>query len=272
MEPISVQGTSVPAVGIGTWRSEGKTCREAVKAALEIGYRHVDTAQTYGNERAVGAGIREAPVDREDVFVTTKIPPNKAGEKAFREAVQASLDRLNLDYVDLVLLHWPAPGTPFRETARGMAAVVDSDLARNVGVSNFRRRRLEIARAVSPVSLLTDQVQFHPFYPQRELLRYCQDEDLLLTGYSPLGHGGVLADDLLAQIGSRYDKSPAQVALRWATQHENVAVIPKASSREHVEENLNIFDFRLDRSEIERITRPSYLRTGIAWARGRLGI
>lgn len=272
MEEISVQGASVPALGIGTWRSGGETCQEAVRAALDVGYRHVDTAQAYGNERDVGVALREAAVDRDDVFLTTKIPPTKAGTEDFQDAVQASLDRLNVSTIDLVLLHWPAPGTPFRDTARGMAAVLDEGLVRHVGVSNFSKRRLETARAVSPVPLLTDQVQFHPFYPQQELLRYCQDESLLLTGYSPLGHGGVLQDELLQRIGRRYEKSPAQVALRWATQHQNVAVIPKASSREHVEENLDIFDFRLDRDEIDRIRRPSYLRTGLSWLRGRFGV
>lgn len=271
MESVSVQGAEIPSLGLGTWGSDGESCREAVEMALECGYRHIDTAQSYGNEHAVGAAIRAADVDREDIFLTTKVMPTDAGDGPFQTTVRESLDRLDTSYVDLVLLHWPAIGTPFRETARGMADVLDQGLARHVGVSNFRRRRLERARAVSPVPLLTDQVQFHPFYPHSDLLRYCQDEDLLLTAYSPLCHGGVIEEPVLANIGERYGKSAAQVALRWATQHRNVAAIPKASSRDHIEANIDIFDFKLDEAEIDRITRPSYLQTGISWVKGVLG-
>jgi 2,5-diketo-D-gluconate reductase B len=271
METASIQGVEIPTLGLGTWGSDGGTCRQAVEWALACGYRHIDTAQSYRNERDVGAAIRAADVDREDIFLTTKIMPSNAGDGPFQAAVHDSLDRLDTSYVDLVLLHWPAIGTPFRETARGMADVLDQGLARHVGVSNFRRRRLERARAVSPVPLLADQVQFHPFYPHRELLRFCQDEDVLLTAYSPLCHGGVIDDAILSEIGSRYGKSAPQIALRWATQHRNVAAIPKVSSQEHIEANIDIFDFKLSETEIDRITRPSYLRTGISWVKGTLG-
>lgn len=265
MEHVTVQGAEVPALGLGTWGQQGEDCRETVEDALDIGYRHVDTARTYGNERAVGQAIANAAVDREDIFLTTKVMASAAGDGQFQSAVKESLETLGTAYLDLVLLHWPSVTTSFRETARAMADVVDSGLARHVGVSNFRRWRLKRARQVSAVPLLTDQVQFHPYYPHRSLLEYCQSEDVMLTAYSPLARGGILDDEVLRDIGTRYEKSVAQIALRWATQHRNVAAIPKSSSKMHLEENLDIFDFRLAQSEIDRIRQGSYLRTGMAW-------
>lgn len=270
MEYVTVQGVEVPALGLGTWGQHGEDCRETVQTALDLGYRHVDTAQTYGNERAVGEAIQNAAVDREDIFLTTKIEPAAAGDGKFQSAVRESLETLDTAYLDLVLLHWPSITTSFRETARGMADVIDRGLARHVGVSNFRQWRLKRARQVSPVPLLTDQVQFHPYYPHRKLLEYCQTGDVMLTAYSPLARGGILDDDVLKEIDNRYEKSTAQIALRWATQHQNVAAIPKSSSRAHLEENLDIFDFRLDQSEVDRVTQGSYLRTGIAWIKDHL--
>jgi diketogulonate reductase-like aldo/keto reductase len=142
---------------------------------------------------------------------------------------------------------------------------------RHIGVSNFGVDRLRRAQEYAHVPVATNQVQFHPFYPQRELLRYCQDAGVMLTAYSPLAQGGVLDDDVLTEIGERYDKSPAQVAVRWAVQHENVHAIPKSTSREHLADNLDVFDFSLTRAEHDRITRPSLLKTGVATVRGRLG-
>jgi 2,5-diketo-D-gluconate reductase B len=270
MEHVTVQGVEVPALGLGTWGQEGQDCRKTVETALDIGYRHIDTAQTYGNERAVGKAIANASVDREDIFLTTKITASAAGDGDFQSAVEQSLETLDTAYLDLVLLHWPSVTTSFRETARAMADVRDRGLSRHVGVSNFRRWRLKRARAVSSVPLLTDQVQFHPYYPHHSLLEYCQREDVMLTAYSPLARGGILDDDVLTEVGSRYEKSAAQIALRWATQHRNVAAIPKSSSRGHLEENLEIFDFSLDQAEIDRVRQGSYVRTGLAWLKSHL--
>lgn len=267
MEHVSVQGAEVPAIGLGTWGLEGEQCRETVETALELGYRHIDTAQAYGNERAVGEAIRDAGVDREDIFLTTKIQPGHAGDGDFQHAVEESLERLDTAYLDLVLLHWPNMLTPFSETARAMADVLDDGAARHVGVSNFRRRRLRRARSVSPVPLLADQVQFHPYYPHRKLLSYCQSEDVLLTAYSPLARGGILGDDELRELAQRYEVTPAQIALRWAIQHRNVAAIPKSTSPDHLAQNIDIFDFGLSQAEMDRVTQPSYLRTVLAWAK-----
>ncbi|MFC4359114.1 aldo/keto reductase [Halobium salinum] len=270
MEYATVQGVDVPKVGLGTWRMEGRECRETVETALDLGYRHVDTAQVYGNERQVGRAIAAADVDREDVFLTTKVNPRKAGYDDLLLSVGRSLERLETDYVDLLLLHWPNPLVDVGETMDAMAALVDRGAVRHVGVSNFGVRRLRKARKAASVPVFADQVQFHPYSPQRDLLRYCQREDVLLTAYSPLAQGSMLDDDVVADVAAQYDKSPAQVALRWATQHRNVAAIPKSTSRDHLAANLDIFDFKLTREEVDRITRPSRLKTGLTMVRGML--
>jgi 2,5-diketo-D-gluconate reductase B len=272
MEHESVQGVDVPAIGLGTWQLTGRECYRAVSTALELGYRHVDTAQAYENEREVGRAIADADVDREDLFLTTKLQPANARYGDVQRATRESLDRLGTDYVDLLLLHWPNPLVDFADTARAMTELVDDGLVRHVGVSNFSRRRLRKARRAADVPLFANQVQFHPYRPQRDLLRYCQDEDLLLTAYSPLARGGILDDEVLVEVATKYGKSPAQVALRWAVQHHNVVAIPKSSDRGHLEANLDIFDVTLSSAEMERITRPSLLRTGLAWAKAELGV
>jgi len=273
MKVVTVQGDSVPAIGLGTWRLEGRECYRAVSAAMDLGYRHVDTAEAYGNERQVGAAIEAAGVDREELFLTSKVYPGSATDyDSTWESIEGSLRRLGTDYLDLALIHWP---NPLADLEGQLAALFDhrqSGRVRQVGVSNFGVRQLRKARKLADGPIFTDQVQFHPFKPQRRLLRYCQDEDLLLTAYSPLAHGGVVEDDLLAEIGERYGKTPAQVALRWAISHRNVSAIPKATSRGHLEENVDVFDFSLAREEMDRIARNSPVKTGLSWVRGRLGV
>ncbi|WP_129117059.1 aldo/keto reductase [Halegenticoccus tardaugens] len=272
MEHVELQGVRLPKVGLGTWRLAGPTCEHAVATALDLGYRHLDTAQLYGNERRVGRALSASPVAREEVFLTTKLAPGNLRADAVRRSAAESLDRLDTDYLDLLLVHWPNPRVPLRETLGAMSELVDEGAVRRVGVSNFGPSRLRTAREVSDVPILTDQVQFHPYRPKPDLLSYCREHDLALTAYSPLAHGGVLDDDVLRRVGERYDKSPAQVALRWAVQQENVAVIPKATSRSHLAENLDVFDFELTEPEMRAVARPSLLRTAIGFVRGRLGV
>ncbi|NLV07373.1 aldo/keto reductase [Haloarcula rubripromontorii] len=272
MDEIQVQGTSVPAIGLGTWQLTGQSCRETVEAALEMGYRHVDTAQAYGNERQVGLGIEAAAVDRGDVFLTTKLDGSNRDARSVRRSTRESLNRLGTDYLDLLLIHWP--NTPWMaslsETLGAMNDLVEEGLVRHIGVSNFSPSLLDEARDISSVPILTDQVQYHPYWDQRKLLDYCRIHDVLLTAYSPLARGGVLDDPALVQIGNRYGKSPAQVALRWLLQQDGVAAIPKASSRDHLEANLAVFDFELTDAEVERIRDPSKLRTGVEFVRSQL--
>ncbi|MEF8840202.1 MAG: aldo/keto reductase [Haloarculaceae archaeon] len=272
MPDVTVQGVDVPALGLGTWRLTGEDCRRAVETALELGYRHVDTAQAYGNEREVGEAIASSAVDREDVFVTTKLVN---GDRAYDDVLRSteeSLAKLGTSYVDCLLIHNPFQRVPVEETLRAMDELVDAGTARWIGVSNFDVDRLHAAREAADHALLTDQVQLNPYWDQSALLDYCEIHDLLLTAYSPLGHGGVLDEPVLAEVGERYGKSPAQVAIRWCLQHPNVAVIPKATSREHIAANRDVFDFELTDDEMERIRRPSKVRALSGMVRSRLPV
>ena len=269
---VTVRGVEVPRLGLGTWRLTGDDCREAVGTALELGYRHIDTAQVYRNERQVGDALGASDVPREEVFLATKLGPGRSYDDVLR-TTEESLARLGTDYIDLLLIHWPngrPPGAPpnplssapdHEETLRAMNELVDRGTVRHIGVSNFDVDLLDAARESSDAPVLTDQVQYHPFWNQRELLDYCRIHDVLLTAYSPLGHGGVLDDAVLERIGRRYGKTPAQVALRWLVQQEQVATIPKATSREHLEANMAAFDFELTEAEMREIRRPSKYET-----------
>ncbi|MBV0925076.1 aldo/keto reductase [Halomicroarcula limicola] len=272
METIQVQSESVPALGLGTWQLTGATCQETVQTALDMGYRHVDTAQAYGNERQVGTGIDAADVDREDVFLTTKLDGSNRSARRVRQSARESCHRLGTDYLDLLLIHWPNTPwmVPVSETIDAMNGLVDDGLVRNIGVSNFSPSRLDEARELSEAPIFTDQVQYHPYWDQTQLLDYCRIHDVLLTAYSPLARGGVLDDPAIVQIGNRYGKSPAQVALRWLVQQDGVAAIPKATGREHLEANLAVFDFELTDEEMERIRSPSKTKTGYHFVRSQL--
>lgn len=263
-------GVRVPAVGLGTWQMTTDTAYECVSVALELGYRHLDTAQAYGNEAGVGRAIDEADVDRGELFVTTKVKPSHRSVDAIVGSAHRSLDRLGLETVDLLLIHWPHPLAKLETVMAGLDAAVDRGLTRHLGVSNFGTDRLDRARQYADAPVLTNQTLFHPWWPQRDLLEYCQAEGVILTAYSPLANGGLVGDSRLGEIGARYDKTGPQVAIRWAIEHDGVVAIPMSTSRDHLAENLDVFDFELTPDERDRIRRPSYLRTGWAMLRGQL--
>ncbi len=270
MEYVTVQDVEVPALGLGTWRMRGPTCRRAVATALDLGYRRIDTAQAYGNERQVGAAIAESDVAREDLFVTTKLGSSNRDHDSVLASTRESLHKLETDYVDLLLIHQPNTRTALEETIAAMDDLVEEGLVTHIGVSNFGVSRLYAAREHANAPILADQVQYHPFWDQTPLLDYCQIHDVMLTAYSPLAHGGAVNDDLLDEIGARYEKTPAQVALRWLVQQDNVTTIPKSTSPEHLEANLQIFDFALTDEEMRAIRRPSISRTASSFLRARL--
>jgi diketogulonate reductase-like aldo/keto reductase len=253
METVTVQGADVPALGLGTARMEGEECRNAVETALDIGYRHLDTAQMYDNEAAVGAALRDHSVYREDVFVTTKIHPSKLSREDVRRSFEASLDRLGTEYVDLLLIHASRDYAPIEETVGAMNALQEEGAVRHIGVSNFSVDQTRAAIDASQTPIVTNQVEYHPYNEQTDLLTFCIDNDVLLTAYSPLTKGKVEDDETLTEIGDRYDKTPAQVALRWLLQQDRVAAIPKASSRDHMVENFEVFDFELSGQEMEAV-------------------
>jgi 2,5-diketo-D-gluconate reductase B len=248
---LHIQGTTIPAIGFGTWQLTGEECVEGVRDALELGYRHIDTARMYGNEREVGEGLRAAGVPREEIFLTTKVWRDDAPPARVRPSCEASLTDLGLDDVDLLLLHWPNRAVPVGDTLEAMEVLRDEGLVRHFGVSNFPPRMLRDALDLAAV--FCDQVEMHPFLGQDELVEIAVENDLLFTAYSPLGHGRATDDPTLAQIGAAHGKSPGQVALRWVLDHPNTCAIPKASSRERRAENLDVFDFELTDEERARI-------------------
>ncbi len=269
MDVTTVRDVEIPTVGLGTWRLTGEQCRKTVRTALELGYRHIDTAQEYGNERQVGGALRNSDVDREDVFLTTKLGRRNRGYDDVLRSTEESLAKLGTGYVDLLLIHWPNPVTPLRETLAAMNELVDEGKVRHIGVSNFDFDRLARARELSEHGIVTNQVQYNPYWSQSELLDYCRIHDIALTAYSPLAHGGVLDDPVLEEIGARYDRTPAQVAIRWLVQQPNVVTVPKATSRGHLSENLDVFDFELTDEEMDRIRQPSKTKAMAGFLKGR---
>ncbi|MFC4542074.1 aldo/keto reductase [Halosolutus amylolyticus] len=250
---IDAGGATIPALGFGTARMTGAECQRAVEIALEVGYRHVDTAQMYDNEEAVGRAIAASGVDRDDVFVTTKVDTGNLGFEDVHRSTRASLDRLGLETIDLLLIHAPRSHVPLEETLQAMNELKDEGLVDHIGVSNFSVDQLETARQLSETPIVTNQVKYHPYHHQDDLLEYCVDHEICLTAYSPLAEGAVPGDDRLAAIGERDGKSASQVALRWLLQQPFVAPIPKASSREHIAANADVFDFELTDEEMRTV-------------------
>jgi 2,5-diketo-D-gluconate reductase B len=246
-----LQGARVPALGLGTWELRGRACVRAVEHALSLGYRHLDTAQGYDNEAEVGEGLRRSGVPRDEVFLTTKVRPRHFRHADLLRSTEASLADLGVDAVDLLLLHWPNREVPLEETLGALHEARARGLARHVGVSNFAPSLLRRAVAAGPT--LTNQVEYHPFLSQAELLELIASLDLLLTAYSPVARGRVLRDPTLIAIGERHGKTAAQVALRWLLQQPRVVTIPKAASPDKQAANLDVFDFELDAEEMAAI-------------------
>jgi 2,5-diketo-D-gluconate reductase B len=250
-ETIEIQGTPVPRLGFGTWQIEGSDATEAVRDALEIGYRQIDTARAYGNEAEVGAGIAAGGVAREEIFLTTKIFPGDFEPDAVNAAAEDSLRSLRTDYLDLLLLHWPDDSVPLERTMSALVGLREAGKIRNLGVSNFPAGLL--AQALEHAPVFCDQVEYHPFLGQDRLLELARANDVLVTAYSPLAHGRVPGDPTLTEIGEAHGKTAGQVALRWLLDQPGVSPIPKASSHERRVENFEVFDFSLSDEERERI-------------------
>lgn len=250
---LEAHGARIPALGFGTWELRGRGARRMVERALEMGVRHIDTAQGYGNETEVGEALAASGVARDEVFLTTKVWPDAYQE--LPDAAEGSLERLGVDRVDLLLLHWPSfRGTTLERTVEALNTVRDRGWTRHIGVSNFTVDLLERAWAASDAPLATDQVEYHPFLDQDAVLRETRRRGMVLTAYSPLAKGRVVGDEALASIGRRHGKTAAQVSLRWLLQQEGVATIPRTSDPRHLEENLDVLDFDLSSEEMERIS------------------
>jgi 2,5-diketo-D-gluconate reductase A len=241
-------GYVIPMLGLGVWQVENaRECVDAVRWALEEGYRHVDTAQAYGNEESVGLGLRQSGVPREEIFVTTKFLPRSEDPVA---ALEASLRRLGLEHVDLYLIHWPAGGPTWAWP--GMERACEAGYTRSIGVSNFSVDDLRQLLATATVPPVVDQVQFSPYEYRKALLDSCRQNGIALEAYSPLGTGRHVTSDTVARIARRHERTPAQVLLRWCIER-GIPVIPKSTHRERIAENAQLFDFRLSDQDIAEL-------------------
>jgi methylglyoxal/glyoxal reductase len=244
-------GAIIPQVGLGVWQAPRGIAREAVRAAIELGYRHVDTARIYGNEEDVGAAIRAGGVPRKDVFVTTKLWNEDQGFDSALRAFDASLARLGLDYVDLYLIHWPVAGKR-KDSWRALERIHADKRAHAIGVSNFLTPHLEELLADAKVVPAADQIEISPFLQQRDTRAFCAKHGIIVEAYSPLTRGKRLGHPVLVDVAKRAGRSPAQVLLRWGVQH-GLVVLPKSTHSERIRENGAIFDFELDRAAMGRL-------------------
>jgi diketogulonate reductase-like aldo/keto reductase len=250
---VLADGNEIPLLGLGVWQvPNGRECVDAVRWALELGYRHVDTAQAYGNEESVGQGLRESGIPRERVFITTKFLP---GRKDPLGEVERSLQRLGVDYVDLYIIHWPEGGPTWAWP--GMERAREAGYARSIGVSNFGVDELQQVLATASVPPVVNQVQFSPYEYRKALLDACRENEVALEAYSPLGTGRHLSSDTVARVARRHGRSPAQVLLRWCIER-GIPVIPKSTHRERIAENADVIDFSLsaeDLGELDALDR-----------------
>jgi 2,5-diketo-D-gluconate reductase B len=252
MEHQTIKGEKVPSLGLGTYRLSGEECTRAVERALALGYRHIDTAQMYRNEDEVGRGLENSRVDREDVFLVTKVWPSDFSHDDVVRKTRESLRQLRTDYVNLLLMHWPSQDVPLEETLGAMTELKEEGRVKHIGVSNFPSQMVE--EAARHAEVFCNQVEYHPYKAQDDLLEQAKEIDYLLTAYQPIARGEILDDETLREIGEAHGKTPAQVALRWLIQQEKVAAIPKATSEDHLESNLDVFNFELSNGEMERIS------------------
>jgi 2,5-diketo-D-gluconate reductase B len=248
----SAHGAEIPALGFGTSPQTGALAAEEVVAALRAGYRHIDTARKYGTERAVGEAIRASGVPRKEIFLVTKVSHEDLRGDDFARSVDHSLKALGVDYVDLLMVHWPNPQIALNETMPALARAKRSGLARHIGVANFNIALLDQAIRLCPEPLVALQAEYHPYLDQSKLLAAARARGLVYVAYCPLGRGRLFGDKVLAEIAQKRGRSVAQVALRWLVQ-QNVAAIPRSSNPQRIADNFKVFDFALSDDEMARI-------------------
>ena len=261
MKTVAAKGLAIPIVGLGTWALRGRDCTRITEQAIRLGYRHIDTAQMYDNEREVGEGVR-ASGKRSEVMVTTKVQPTLLSPPDLERSVKESLAKLRLDVIDLLLIHWPNPRVPLAETLGAMAKMKRDGYAKHIGVSNFTLALLAEANKVTSEPLVCNQIECHPFLDQDKVIAACRQHGMAVVAYSPIARGGAKGDRLLQSIGQAHGKSAAQGCLRWLTQ-QGIVVIPRTSKVERLTENFNILDFDLSDAEMKEIA-------GLARSGGRI--
>jgi len=259
---VEANGARIPAIGLGTMTLMDAVCVQAVETALRLGYRHIDTAERYNNEAAVGEGVqhgmRAAGLQRDDIFVTTKVYQDKLAPADFQRSVDQSLDKLKLPFVDLLLIHWPSPSVPLADTLAALCEAKRDGRARHVGVANFTTVLLDQAMKLTTEPLVTNQIEVHPFLDQSKVLAACRKYGVAVTAYCPLGRGKASGNEVLERIGKAHGKSSSQIALRYLVE-QGIIPIPRTAHPDHLAANLAIFDFSLTRAqiaEIEKLKKP----------------
>lgn len=265
MEKIKLNnGILMPGIGFGTWKiKDYNQVIDVVKNAIEVGYRHIDTASVYGNEEAIGIALKESCVPREDIFVTTKLWNSVRGYNETICAFNESLKKLQLEYIDLYLIHWPSP-LEFRdcyqekniETYQALEKLYSQGKIKAIGVSNFLKHHIEELKNFVSIPIAVNQIEFHPYYYDQETIEYCKQNDIIIEAYSPLGRGEILKDNTIADIAKKYNKSPAQICIRYAIDNQ-IVPLPKTISKQRMIENLNVFDFNLMKEDIDTIRNLS---------------
>ncbi|EMN26932.1 aldo/keto reductase [Leptospira kirschneri] len=243
-------GISMPILGLGVWKTKsGKECKEAVLNALEVGYRHIDTARIYDNEKDVGQAIRESGIPRKEIFITTKLWNADQGPDKTRKALENSLDKLGIDFVDLYLIHFPVTSKRM-DSWKELEKVYHDKLCKAIGVSNYTITHLGELLKDSQITPAVNQVEFHPFLNQIHLLEYCKKHKIQLEAYSPLAHGQKIEDPTISKIAQKYDKTPAQILIRWAIE-QKIVVIPKSTQKKRIIENSKVFDFAISEEDMK---------------------
>ena len=246
-------GHRMPMLGLGTWDLRGEQCVEVVLRAIELGYTHIDTAWMYENQGPIGRAVRQCGVDRSELFITSKIWHTHLEHDEVLAQFEEILDQLQMDYVDLLLIHWPSKKSdPLQDTLRAFEKISAAGKTRSIGVSNFDVELVEQARTICQVPICVNQVEYYTHLPQQELLQHCIRHNVVLTAYRPLGKGGILQDPVLRTVAQNHGKTVAQVALKWLLQ-QGIIVIPKASSEVHLRQNMDLFDWELDGAEMQQI-------------------
>lgn len=251
---VEAHGAAIPAIGLGTFKLTGEACIAAVEAALASGYRHLDTAVMYANETEVGAGLAASGVSRDEVFVTTKVWLDDIAPGNLERSAEASLKRLGLARVDLLLIHWPNQAVPLEASTAALCRARREGLASHIGVSNYPVAMLDETVRLATEPLACNQVEYHPYLDQSRLLAACRRHGIALTSYCPLGRTAVLDDRTVREIAERHGKSPSQVVLRWHVQQPGVVAIPKSGTPKHIASNLDVFDFSLTDAEMTSLS------------------
>lgn len=252
MQFVEANGARIPQVGLGTWELRGDVCAKLVAESIKLGYRHIDTAEMYDNEAAVGEGLRASGVNRREIFVTTKVWNSHLERAPLLQAAKQSLTKLKLDYVDLYLIHWPNSSVPLEETIGALNEVKEQGLTKHIGVANFTVALVQQAAKFSKAPLVNDQVEMHVYLDQSKVIAACKKHGLSVTAYSPIVKGAAANDETLQKIGKTHGKSAAQVSLRFLVQL-GVIVIPRTSKVERLKENADLFDFELSEAEMKTI-------------------